>query len=501
MTDFSQTGADARALAERIIAGDLTCMQLTEQVLANTGARNPTINAVCSLDEDLARRLAEQADAKLATLNTSARTQLLHAQPFFGVPTLLKDLATADPNLPSTMGSDFFGTVTFTVEGDLVARYKRAGFHLIGRTTSAELGLSPTSEGPHYGAPTRNPWHLASSTGGSSGGAAAAVAAGMVPIAHGGDGGGSIRIPASCCGLVGLKTSRGLTPFGPARGESWSGMVSEHMLTVSVRDCALALDASAGPSVGAPYAGPSFAQPFASLLDAPASRLRVGVLTPEATPALDADVARGYALFAERLTQLGHTVTPVALPFSSREVIEHVVPLIAQNAWTAIEAHAKATGKTDFSRLQKTVQSMIAYAKTMTASQYIAHVNGIHALGRRFADFMRDARIDLLALPVLAEAPARLGRFALDWDDYQAYRFANHGLQSYSPFCPLANATGCPAISLPTTASAQGAPVGMQLVAPFGRDDQLIAVAAQLERAFPWLRYAPAFATDVTTTN
>jgi len=491
MTDFSQTGEDARALAERIAVGDLSCMQLTEQVLVNIGQRNPTVNAVCSLDEHLARRLAEQADATLATLDTSARAQLLHEQPFFGVPTLLKDLATADPNLPSTMGSDFFGTVTFAVEGDLVARYKRAGFHLIGRTTSAELGLSPTSEGPHYGAPTRNPWHLNSSAGGSSGGAAAAVAAGMVPIAHGGDGGGSIRIPASCCGLVGLKTSRGLTPFGPARGESWGGMVSEHMMTVSVRDCALALDASAGSSPGAPYAGPAFSQPFANLLDAATTPLRIGILTLETTPSLDADVARGYTLFAERLSQLGHTVVPVALPFSSRDVIAHVVPLIAQNAWTAIEAHAKVTGKTDFSPLQKTVQSMIAYAQQMTASQYIAHLNGIHALGRRFADFMQRARIELLALPTLAEAPAQLGRFALDWDDYEAYRFADHGLQTYSPFCPLANATGCPAISLPTTTSALGAPIGMQLVAPFGRDDQIIAVAAQVERAFPWPRYAP----------
>jgi len=491
MTDFSQTGEDARALAECIIAGDLTCAQLTGQVLANIAQRNPTINAVCAVNEPLARQLAEQADAKLATLDTVARAQLLSEQPFFGVPTLLKDLATADPALPSTMGSDFFGTVTFAADCDLVARYKRAGFHLIGRTTSAELGLSPTTEGPNYGAPTSNPWQLDASAGGSSGGAAAAVAAGMVPIAHGGDGGGSIRIPASCCGLVGLKTSRGLTPFGPNRGESWGGMVSEHMITVSVRDCALALDASAGPSIGAPYMGPHFARPFASLLDAPPQARRIGVLTAETTPALDADVARGYALFAECLTQLGHTVVPVALPFTSREVIEHVVPIIAQNAWTAIEAHARATGKTDFSRLQKTVQSMIAYAQRMTASQYITHVNGIHALGLRFARFLQSARLDALALPVLAQAPARLGRFALDWDDYEAYRFADHGLQPYSPFCPLANATGCPAISMPTTNSASGAPIGMQLVAPLGGDDTLIAIAAQIERAFPWPRYAP----------
>ena len=495
MTDFLKEGLDARELAEQITNGALSCTDVTGQVLRNIAASNPDINAVCSYDEDLAWRLAEQGDRTLSSLNAAGRADLLAKQPFFGVPSLLKDLATADTNLPSTMGSAYFGTVSFAADGDLTSRYKQAGFHLIGRTTSAELGLSPTTESPSYGAPTRNPWHRESSAGGSSGGAGAAVAAGMVPIAHGGDGGGSIRIPASCCGLVGLKTSRGMTAFGPARGESWGGMVSEHMLTVSVRDCALALDVSAGPSLGAPSAAPHFERSFAQVADAArrgeARRtLRIGVLVPESAPVLDDDVRRGYALFQEQLTQLGYECVPVSLPFSPRDVMTHVVPIIAMNALTSIDAYAKAHSDADIGKLQKTVRSMLEYARGMSASRYIGHVTGIHVLGRQFADFMAQTGIDLLATPTLAEAPAQIGRFAMDWDDYEEYRFGEQSLLPYSPFCPLANATGCPAISLPAAQSSQGVPIGMQLVAPYGRDDWLIDVSARYEKEYPWQRYA-----------
>lgn len=496
MNDFAKEGLDARTLAERIVNGELSCADITGQVLNTIAQVNPAINAIASLDENLAWRLAEQGDDKLASLDSRGRAGLLKKQPFFGVPSLLKDLATADPALPSTMGSAYFGNVSFSADADLTARYKRAGFHLIGRTTSSELGLSPTTESPSYGKPTRNPWSLDHSAGGSSGGAGAAVASAMVPIAHGGDGGGSIRIPASCCGLVGLKTSRGMTPFGPNRGESWGGMVSEHMLTVSVQDCALALDVSAGASVGAPYVAPQFKRTFVEAANTARSGarpagLRIGVLVPETGPILDDDVRRGYTFFGEQLEQLGHELVPVEMPFSPHDVMTHVVPIIAMNAWTTIEAYSKhRDGAADFSRLQKTVQSMVAYAQRMTASQYIAHVTGIHGLGRRFADFMRISRLDLLAVPTLAKTPARIGRFAMDWDDYEEYRFGEDSLLSYSPFCPLANATGCPAISLPVLSSEQGLPVGMQLVAEMGNDDLLIETAAWYERENPWQRYA-----------
>jgi len=495
--NFALESLDASALAEKIANGELTCADLTNQVLDNIRQKNPQINAVCSYDEELAGRLAEQGDKTLASLSAADRARLFERQPFFGVPSLLKDLATADPNLPSTMGSAYFGKVSFAADGDLVARYKQAGFHLIGRSTSAELGLSPTTESPSYGEPTRNPWSLNHSAGGSSGGAGAAVAAGMVPIAHGGDGGGSIRIPASCCGLVGLKTSRGMTPFGPARGESWGGMVSEHMLTVSVRDCARTLDIAAGASPGAPYPAPHFDRAFADIA-ASAQRgertrqLRIGLMIPETSPELDDEVRRGYALFGRQLQELGHQVVPVAMPFSPQELLSHVVPIIAMNAWAAIDAHARAKGpQANPELLQRTVQSMVQYAQSMTAAQYIGHVNGIHALGRRFADFMRTQLIDSLALPTLAQIPARIGRFAMDWDDYEHYRFGEDSLLAYSPFCPIANATGCPAVSLPVTRSEQGLPIGMQLVAPLGRDDLLIEIAAAYEREYPWDRYSP----------
>lgn len=496
MMNFAEQGLDATALAAGLVQGEYSCADLMQHVLDRIAARNPEINAVCLVDAAHAAEQAEGNDRLLRGLGTAERAALLQARPFFGVPSLLKDLGTADPRLPSTMGSAYFGQVRFAHEGDLTARYRQAGFSLIGRSTSSELGLSPTSEGPSYGAPTRNPWNRAHSAGGSSGGAAAAVAAGMVPIAHGGDGGGSVRIPAACCGLVGLKTSRGMTPFGPARGESWGGMVSEHMLTVSVRDCAGVLDVAAGASVGAPYAAPGFARRFADGVgDVQAggavAPLRIGIVAQDG-PTLDEAVRGAYARFGRRLTELGHVCVEVPLPFTPREVMQHVVPVIAQNAWAAIEAHGRATGNTALDGLQKTVQSMVAYAQRMTASDYVRHVNGLHALGRRFADHLASTGLDLLALPVLAREPAPIGRFGLDWDDYEDYRFGDNSLLQYSPFCPLANATGCPALALPAGLSPAGLPLGMQLVAPLGHDDRLMVIGAQYEVAFPWQRYAPA---------
>ncbi|PZQ03378.1 MAG: amidase [Variovorax paradoxus] len=496
MMDFAEQGLDATALAAGLVQGAYSCTALMQDVLARIAARNPDINAVCLVDADHAAEQAEGNDRLLAGLDTAARAALLQARPFFGVPSLLKDLGTADPRLPSTMGSAYFGQVRFAQEGDLTARYRQAGFSLIGRSTSSELGLSPTSEGPSYGGPTRNPWNRAHSAGGSSGGAAAAVAAGMVPIAHGGDGGGSIRIPAACCGLVGLKTSRGMTPFGPARGESWGGMVSEHMLTVSVRDCARALDVAAGASPGAPYVAPSFVRRFAEVVEqvqaaGTVAPLRIGIVVQD-SPALDDAVREAYAQFGRRLAQLGHVCVEVPMPVAPREVMQHVVPVIAQNAWAAIEAHGRACGNSALDGLQKTVQSLVRYAQRMSASDYVRHINGLHALGRRFADYLAATGIDLLALPVLAREPAPIGRFGLDWDDYEDYRFGDDSLLQYSPFCPLANATGCPALALPAGLSPRRLPLGMQLVAPLGHDDRLIAVGAQYEAAFPWQRYAPA---------
>jgi amidase len=496
---FSERGLDAVAITEQLLNGDCTAQELMQSTVERLKAANASVNAVCSLNEDLAFQLAERHDQQLAGLTAVQRQALGQQKPFFGIPSLLKDLGTADPALPSTMGSAFFGDVHFKEDSDIVARYKQAGISFIGRTTSSELGLSPTSEGPNYGGPTRNPWNLRHSAGGSSGGAAAAVAAGMVPIAHGGDGGGSIRIPASCCGVVGLKTSRGMTEFGPARGESWGGMVAEHMLTVSVRDCARLLDVTLPQAAsGNPYAAPHFERSFADTYDQARAgqrfqSLRIGCLLPQTGPALSDEVARVYADFCRRLEALGHTVVPVAFPITPEQVLGHVVPIIAQNAWSAIEAHAKLHPDADMGLLQPTVQSMVAYARQTSATDYIRHVNGLHALSRAFHRFMTvDAGLDLIALPVLAQSPAAIGHFGLDWDSYQDYRFGADSLLQYSPFAPLANATGCPAISLPSGQSIDnGLPLGMQLMAPFGKDDVLIGVAAQYEQHFPWQRYAP----------
>lgn len=495
MIDRVLQTVDANELAQCIINGDFSATSLMQRTLERIQERNPTINAVSSVNEEYALAQANESDRFLATLGSSQRKELAADRPFFGVPSLLKDLGTAEKNLPSTMGSSFFGEVKFDLDGDLVQRYRRAGVSFIGRTTSSELGLSPTSEGPNYGTPTRNPWNPEHSAGGSSGGAAAALAAGMVTITHGGDGGGSIRIPSACCGVVGLKTSRGLTAFGPSKGESWGGMVSEHMLTVSVRDCAIAMDVAAGASAGAPYTGPRFEKRFVDICaDAKSQppRFRIGYVPRDKLPAISDEVARQYQRFIEKLSDLGFALCPVELPFSTDQVLRHVVPIIALNAWNAISQHLANTPGASLEKLQPTVQSMVEYAKKISAVEYIGHVNGIHSLGYGFNRFMTgDTHIDALALPVLAEEPARLGRFALDWEDYEQYRFGENSLFDYSPFCPLANATGTPAIALPTgTAPGSGLPIGMQLMSTHGRDDTLMMIASAFEKHHPWQRYA-----------
>ena len=495
MTDRNLQSADANTLASLICAGNLSATEVMESTLEVIKARNPSINAICSLDEDYALSQARENDKLLANLTSAERQELVKDRPFFAVPSVLKDLGTAEARLSSTMGSALFGEVQFASDGDLTQRYKQAGVSFIGRSTSSELGLSPTSEGTNYGAPTRNPWNQEHSAGGSSGGAAAAVAAGMVKIAHGGDGGGSIRIPSACCGLVGLKTSRGLTPFGPSKGESWGGMVSEHMLTVSVRDCAIAMDVGAGASDGAPYTGPHFSERFAAVCERATQQfapLRIGYVPLDQLPKLDEPVAEQYQLFISKLADLGYTLVPVAQPFQAHDVLKHVVPIIAMNAWNAIHLHLAKSPDSVLEKLQPTVQSMVRYAQQISGVDYIGHVNGIHALGYGFDRFMRiEHGIDALELPVLSEEPAKLGRFALDWDDYEAYRFGKNSLLDYSPFCPLANATGAPAISLPAGyAEASGLPIGMQLMSTHGRDDTLLQIASVYERHHPWQRYA-----------
>jgi amidase len=478
---------DATALAQAIVRGDCSAVQALERTLADVAAMDPHLNAVCRLAPDLGRQQAQVLDAELAACRSDAeRAALLQRRPFFGVPLLLKDVgpATAHRGLPSRMGSRLFPDgAPWAVDGTLTQRYLAAGFVPFGRSTSPEMGMSATTEAVAYGGPTRNPWHRAHSPGGSSGGAAAATASGMVTIAHANDGAGSIRIPASACGLIGLKPSRGLMPTGPLAGEGWGGLTTDHVVTRSVRDCARALDATAGSDPGAPYAAPVLPDSCeAALAEAPRG-LRIGVINQffEGDP-VHPEVAAAIRAFADQLQRLGHAVETATLDFSTHDVVYPVMQGVATGTALFLDQLQQQRGRpVTQGEVEPVVWSAWQTAAAFKATDYLAAVNTFHRLGRRLAQFHE--RFELLLTPTLAEPPAVLGRFTMDKPDFIDYRLGPQGLWRYTPFCPLANATGAPAISLPVGRSASGLPIGAMLAAPHGQDALLLRVAAQWEAA------------------
>ena len=478
---------DATALAQAIVRGDCSAVQALERTLTDVAAMNPLLNAVCHMAPELGFEQASALDAELAGCRSDAERQALaQRRPFFGVPLLLKDVgpATAHRGLPSRLGSRLFPDgAPWPVDGTLTQRYLAAGFVPFGRSTSPEMGMSASTEAVAYGGPTRTPWHRAHSSGGSSGGAAAATASGMVTLAHANDGAGSIRIPASACGLIGLKPSRGLMPTGPLAGEGWGGLTTDHVLARSVRDCARALDATAGADAGAPYAAPVLpASCETALAEAPRG-LRIGVVNrffegdavhPEVAAAIDA--------FAGQLQALGHHVETAGFDFSTHDVVYPVMQGVATGTALFLDQLQQQRGRPiTRDEIEPVVWSAWETASRFKATDYLAAVNTFHRLGRQLAQFHE--RFDLLLTPTLAEPPALLGRFAMDKPDFIDYRLGPQGLWRYTPFCPLANATGAPAISLPVGRSAAGLPIGAMLAALHGQDALLLRVAAQWEAA------------------
>jgi amidase len=487
------TALDGLALAQRVARREATAVELLDAALELSARLNPTLNALVGINEPAARRAARAIDAELDDApDDEARTGMLRLRPFLGVPLPLKDLSAACVDLPSTMGSRFVGRRQWDLDSELVTRYRAAGFVPFARSTSPEFGANPSTEGAVYGGPTRNPWNLAYSSGGSSGGAAAAVAAGIVPIAHATDGLGSIRIPASCCGLVGLKPTRGLMPAGPLAGEGWGGLVSEHVVSRTVRDTAAALDATAGADLGAPYAAPPMPTPPASYLQAAIdgaaglAQLRIAVLdcTLDGTP-IDPEVAQAVARTARLLADLGHRVVADAPRVATLELLGPAVRIVACGTAMAVDAHAALLGRPPRDdELEPTIRGAVELGRGISAPGYLALLAEMHRLSRRVAAFFE--HYDVLLMPVLGEPPAVLGRFAMANPDFLDYRLSPQGLLRYTPFAPLANVTGQPAIAVPSAISAGGLPIGVQLVGRFGDDALLIALAAQLEAASAW---------------
>jgi len=462
--------ADATALAELVARGEVSPSELLDAALAAVEARNPAINAVVLLQEGVARKSI--ADG-------------LPPGPFRGVPFLIKDLGCEARDFPSHNGSRLFANTVYPGDSAIFSRMQATGLVTFGRATAPESGIGVATEAAVYGGPTRNPWNPEHTSGGSSGGAGAAVAAGIVAMAHGSDGGGSVRIPASACGLYGFKPTRARLPDGPYAGEGWAGMAIDGFLTRSVRDTAVMLDACVGPDPGAPYVAPPLGKGHAAAISRPPRRLRVGICDTTLTgEAIDPEVAEAVRATGRLLESLGHVVEP-AHPRAD-------VPMMMR-AWTdivgvgtALSIRSKLGDRAPRAEEVEGVgRGAWAHAQTLHPTRYLQAVGEIHAFGRQMAGFF-DQGPDVLLTATLAEPPAKVGRFAHDTEDYLGYRIGPNGIFAYSPFCAVFNASGQPAASLPLGWSSSGLPIGVHLAAAFGQDELLIALSAEVERASPW---------------
>jgi len=468
-TDYSTL--DATAQAELVRRGDVTPRDLVAGAIERIERVNPKLNAVII-------PLFEKALA-------AASSPGLPAGPFRGVPYLLKDLASPSADDPFYCGMRFLRDLRWTEREDtgLVTKLRAAGFVIVGRTNVPELGPIPTTEPVAFG-PTRNPWNPGRSSGGSSGGSAAAVASGMVPAAHASDGGGSIRIPASECGLVGLKPSRGRVSLGPQATDGWHGLVIEHAVTHTVRDSAALLDIVAGPLPGDPYMAPPPARPFRDEVGAPPGRLRVGVLaTQPSGQAIHPECAAAARDAGRLLESLGHEVSeahPAAL--DDHDALRHTILVVS--AWTArdLDYWSERTGRTI---AEKDVEPMIwaiaEMGRPISAADYIKSATIMQLWARRVAAWW--SGFDLLVTPTLPDPPPPLGEFDPAPDNpLQGFARGGHFVMFTMPY----NVTGQPAVSVPLSWSKDGLPVGVQLVGAYGREDLLFRVAAQLEEARPW---------------
>jgi amidase len=468
---------DATAQAELVRGGDATAVELAEAAIERIERLDPDLNAVihARFDEARAEAAGELPDG-----------------PFRGVPFLIKDLSQGFAGDPLHMGMRLLKELDFRcpVDTTLAQRFRAAGLVTLGRTNTPELGILPTTEPDAYGA-TRNPWDTTRSSGGSSGGAAAAVAAGMVPFAHASDGGGSIRIPASMCGLVGLKTTRQRITEGPLIGDTMSGLSVQFALTRSVRDAAALLDAVHGAAPGDPYVAPSPERPYVDELGADPGSLRIALRTdPVAAVEIDQVVVDAAHDAAALLEELGHSVEAAEpLPIDGELVRETFLTRWMSGQAGTLTQLSLATGRQiGPDDVEPLTWALAEEGQRRSGGEYLAAV-GLHQNIARLLAATYESGIDLLLTPTLAEAPPPLGSFD---DSGPRPLDAIHRAGRTAAFTGLFNATGQPAISLPTYWTDDGLPVGIQLGAPFGREDLLLRVAAQLERARPWAERRPA---------
>lgn len=481
-------GHDGLGLADLIRRGQVSASEVLEAAIARIEAVNPQLNAVV-------RPLFERARQKVASGVAQG--------PFFGVPFLVKDLLAQIDGVPTGNGNRLWTTRVASGSSELVERWERSGLVIAGRTNTPEFGLTPYTE-PGANGPTRNPWDRIRTPGGSSGGSGAAVAAGMVPIASGGDGGGSIRIPASACGVFGMKPTRGRTPAGPFIGEAWSGFAVEHVLTRSVRDSAAVLDVTHGPDSGSPHPLPLQEGTFLAASQREPGKMKIAVSRePMLGKAVSPEVISAFDDTVKLLVDLGHEVIEAAPPVEREAFSMAFLTALAGELRADIEFTAKTFGvKIRPGDYDASSFGMGLLGEGFTASDLITAHRYLTLSARSILGFFED--VDVLMTPVLSTLPVKIGALQPSGIEKKLLTVLGYvgggrllkklgiaeqlAAQTFEfiPWTPVFNVTGQPAMSVPTGWSSDGLPIGMQFVGRFADENTLFSLAGQLEQARPW---------------
>ena len=484
---------DGLGLAQLVRTGEVKSSELVEEVISRIETRNPQINAIV---------FKTFASARAAAAAPSAG-------PFTGVPFLLKDMSASLAGAPMSCGNRVLAKIGMDHDDEIVRRYKGAGLVILGKTNVPEFGLAPVTESEALG-PARNPWDLTRTPGGSSGGSAAAVAARIVPMAHGADGAGSLRIPASCCGLFGLKPTRGRTPQGPIQGESWHGFSVGHAITRSVRDSAALLDATMGSDVGAPYDISGPAKPFLSEVGTAPGKLRIAfTMAPFLAKSIHDDCIQGLKSTLKLLSALGHEIVEATLPFDKEQWLLAFMTILAGETQSDIRSASALAGRPlGFKDFEPSTYIAGLLGSAWSAADYASAAKYLQTWSRRVGDVF--TRYDVLLTPTLAEPPPLIGALKPSSAELTimnvigplkagwflkvtglAKMLSEKSLE-FIPYTPLFNVTGQPAMSVPLHWNDAGLPVGMQFAARFGDEATLFRLAAQLEQAQPWFERVPA---------
>src|SRR5262245_7071160 len=463
---------DATALGRLIAKGEVSAQEVLETAIARAEEVNPVINAIVHKQYEQARRAVDAGPAN---------------GPLRGVPFLIKDLGFFETGEPATYGSSLFAEFIADHDSAYVRRCKAAGLLFMGRSASPEFGLSPNTEPRLYGS-CRNPWHLAHSAGGSSGGAAAAVIAGILPMAHATDGGGSIRIPAAQCGLFGLKPSRGRISMAPDAGESWGGLSAGHVVSRSVRDSALMLDATAGLEPGDPYAAPTPECSFVEAINRPPPKLRIAMMRGDHRGAkLHPDCLKAVENAAKLCQSLGHLVEEADPGLDLVALRPMNAVITAANTARALGPRWNALGREPNSGdVEAVTWAVYKRGLEVKGVAYVEAIAAVHAMGRRLAGFLTG--YDVILSTALPAPPPKLGYFDMNGD---VETFSGR-VTPYLSITPLHNATGTPAMSVPLHWTADGLPVGVHFAGRYGEEATLLGLAAQLEAAQPWFDRLPA---------